>query len=259
MAPRRAGTGRAEAPGAYGTATMRQTAPTRSGCSRSRPWRRSHAPEARRRAAARRRAPPLPRRRAPSPTARRGRRVEERLRPAVVGLAEAVDAVDRDRHRRHRHRAAQHGGDVLDRGEPAALDRDDLRHVVGQPEAGERVAVEGQDDDRAAADAAQLAQPGVQIRPLVDRDRGHRRVEAVVVEREPLGRRVDRGGQVPRALCAHRGRGLDRGDVAVRGLVRAGARADVDDAPRVAERGVHVRGDARIGAPQQGVALPSAS
>ena len=56
-------------------------------------------------------------------------------------------------------------------------------------------------------------------------------------------------GASPRGRCARiAARRLDRDDVAVPRLVGAGARADVDDGPRVAERGVHAGGDARVGA-----------
>ena len=137
----------------------------------------------------------------------------------------------------------------------AAFDGQHLGGVVGQPVAVEGLAVEGQHDDGAARDAAQLGQPPGQVGPLVHRDQRHRRVDGLVVQRQPLGDGVDGRRQVRGALRAHRGRGLDRDDMAVRRLVRAGARADVQDGAGVAERGVHPGGDARIGAALAAIAL----
>src|SRR5690606_34167846 len=62
-----------------------------------------------------------------------GPRVQERLGPAVVGLAEAIGARQRDRQRRDVYRSAEREADAGDRGVPARLGRDDLRCVLGQP------------------------------------------------------------------------------------------------------------------------------
>ena len=101
-----------------------------------------------------------------------------------------------------------------------------------------------EDHDRPARDASQLAQAALQIGPLVDRDRRHAGVEAVVVERQRLGDADDRGR---RSLRAHRGGRLDRDDVAISGLVGPRARAHVQDARSIPQRRPHVRSDPRVG------------
>ena len=85
------------------------------------------------------------------------------------------------------------------------------------------------------------------MRPLVDGHARHRRVEAVVVERQGLGGRVDRRNPVGGTLGPHRRRRLDCGHIAVAGLVRSGAGTDVQHGGRVAERSPHDRLDARVG------------
>jgi hypothetical protein len=180
--------------------------------------------------------------------------VEELLRAGVVGLGEPVHAVDRHRQRRHAARPAQDRLDPADRGIAAPLGGDQLGHVPRQPEPVQRVAVERQDHDRPAADPPQLAQAPVGVGPLVDGDQGHGRVEAVVGEGQVLRHCVHGRGQVRGPLGAHRGRRLDRGDLPVGRLVGPGARADVDNRPRVAQRRVHVGGEPRVGPALHGVA-----
>src|SRR6185437_2204371 len=69
-----------------------------------------------------------------------------------------------------------------------------------------------------------------------------------------LGHGVHRRGQVRGPLAAHGLRRLDRGYVPVGGLVRAGARADVDHRPRIAQGSMHQGGDAGIGLAVHGIA-----
>jgi hypothetical protein len=100
---------------------------------------------------------------------------------------------------------------------------------VRQPQQVERIAIEGQDHDWAAADAPHFTQARVGVGPLMDRHRGHCGVEAGIGERQLFGDGVERGREMRRTLCAHRRRRLDRRDLAVDGFVRASTRADVDD------------------------------
>ena len=77
-------------------------------------------------------------------------------------------------------------------------------HVVGQPEAVERLTVEGQDDYGTARHAAQFAEALRRIGPLMDGDHGHGGVDRVVVEGQRLGHGVDRGSQMDGTLRSHR-------------------------------------------------------
>jgi hypothetical protein len=139
--------------------------------------------------------------------------------------------------------------------EARALQLDALGQEAQLP-VGQRVEVEREHDDRAAGDAAQLCEPGLERIPVVDRDAGHRRVDRAVVQRQRLGARVDRGRRPGRALRAHRRARLDGQQPAVLGLVRARSGAHVDDRARVAEGGADARGDARVGAAMVGVRAP---
>ena len=149
------------------------------------------------------------------------RRVEVGLGPAPVGHQEAVAAVVRDRHRdRARRRRAR----------PRLGERD--RAAARGTRAGSRGSARTRPRTRGShwnttarrADAAQLAQPGEPVLPVVVGEHRHRRVERAVAERQRLGARVDAGRGARRALRAHHRRGLDRGDVAVARLVGAGCR-----------------------------------
>ena len=92
----------------------------------------------------------------------------------------------------------------VDGGKARSLGGGDLGRVLVQPEIEQRLGVEGEDRDRATADPAQLTQAGVDVTPLVDGDHRHRRVEAVVVERQALGRRVEGRSKMKGSLCPHR-------------------------------------------------------
>jgi hypothetical protein len=91
---------------------------------------------------------------------------------------------------------AERPADGLDRRDAAALELDQLGHVVGEPEADDRLRVEGQDHHRSARDPAQLAEALLRIRPLVHGQHGHGRVDRAIVERQRLGHGVDRRSQM---------------------------------------------------------------
>jgi len=61
------------------------------------------------------------------------------------------------------------------------------------------------------------------------------------------------------ALRAHDGRRLDGGDVAVDGLIGAGAPSDVQHGPRIPERSPDLLRDPGLGTPGQGVGGPMLS
>jgi hypothetical protein len=118
------------------------------------------------------------------------------------------------------------------------------------------VQFEGEDDDRAAGDAAQLGQAAGAVLPVVDGDAGHRGVDRVAVERQRFGRAGERRGGTGGALGAHRRARLDRQDPAVAGLVGAGAGTDVQDHPRVAQCCLDRRREPWVGPPPQRVVPP---
>jgi hypothetical protein len=69
--------------------------------------------------------------------------------------------------------AAERRADRLDRRVPVALGVDELGDVVHQPESIQPIRAEGEDDDRAAGHAAQLAPARGDVPPLVDGHHGH--------------------------------------------------------------------------------------
>ena len=144
------------------------------------PWRASHAPEARSSASRSRPAASC----APKAHAdceRRTSGVEQGLGPAVEGLDEPVRAVERDRHR------VDLAAERLQRRVPRAPRPASISgtyspsHHAGIA-AGSKVRI-----TTASRHAPQLGHASRRVTPLVDRDRGHRRVEGVVVERQRLG------------------------------------------------------------------------
>jgi hypothetical protein len=90
--------------------------------------------------------------------------------------------------------------------------------------------------------------------PVVQREDRHRGVDAVVAQRQVIRRCANRRRPVGRPLRRHHVARLDRYHVPVRGLIGAGARADVRDAARVAERRVNPPGDPRVLATGPGIA-----
>ena len=172
------------------------------------------------------------------------------LGPAPVGVVEAVSALPRNEHRLgpSSDRAGQFG-----QRRAAVPEAGELGQVVTiQPE---QIGVAGVVGERhhAASDAPHLAQARDRVPPVIDSGKSHRRVERLVLEREALrdgghARRRSRG-----ALRPHDRRRFHGGDVTVGGLVRPGARPDVQHGPRIAERGPDLGRDARLGAPRHGV------
>jgi hypothetical protein len=91
---------------------------------------------------------------------------------------------------------------------------------------------------------------------VVHREDRHRGVHRAVGERQGGGRRADRRDALGRPLAGHHVARLDRQHVQIRGLVRAAAGADVDDAAGGAQRGADASREARVFAAVAGVAAP---
>jgi hypothetical protein len=136
----------------------------------------------------------------------------------------------------------------------ARLGREDLGNVVGKPEPPDRGGIAAQDHDRPARNAPHLAQPAVHVGPLVDREGAHARVERLVREGEGFRHAVDGRGQVGRALRAHGGGRLQRGDLPLGRFV--GTSAHIQHRVRIAQPGIDRGQDAAVGAPVIRVAPP---
>jgi hypothetical protein len=87
-------------------------------------------------------------------------------------------------------------------------------------------------------------------------EHGEGGVERRVAHGQGGARGLDDRRGVGRPLADHGARRLDGDDAAIARLVGTGAGADVEDRARRAERGVDVRGDARIG-PAQAMVVDS--
>ncbi len=112
-------------------------------------------------------------------------RVEQRLGAIPEGLEEAVGAVGRGRDPLDPDLATKLGGDLVEGAEAGLLERDRSSEVVALP--GDQIGeFEGEDDDRAAGDSAQLGKPGARDRPSDGSSRrpsphrpSHRRAAAI--------------------------------------------------------------------------------
>jgi hypothetical protein len=89
----------------------------------------------------------------------------------------------------------------------------------------------------------------------MQREDGHRRVDAWVAQRQVVRRGANGREAVGPALRGHHVTGFDGDDVAVVGLVGTGARANVHDAARVAERFIDPLGDPWVLAARRRMAL----
>jgi hypothetical protein len=85
-----------------------------------------------------------------------------------------------------------------------------------------------------------------EIRPLMHGEGAHRGVKAAIGEREMLGVRIDGCPKVRRAPLTHSSRRLNGLDCSIGGLIRAGARPDIQHRARIAKRGIHERGYPRV-------------
>ena len=182
--------------------------------------------------------------------------VQVGLGPTPVGLEETVNAVPGNDHRLH---PGVDRARLLGQRRPADEEAGHLGQVVaGEPEPVKpaRFGAVVREHHHPTGHPPQLAQSGERVGPVVHGGERHRGVERLVVEREAqrVRRHARRGAG--RALRAHHRRRFHRDDVAVRRLVGAGARPDIQHRPRVAERGPDLRGDPRLGAPGDGVAVP---
>lgn len=81
----------------------------------------------------------------------------------------------------------------------------------------------------------------------MDGEDGHGGIEGSVGERQAFGEGRHNRREAFDALGAHRGRRFDGDHVLVGRLVRAGARSDIEHAPRLPQGGVNCPGDPRVG------------
>jgi hypothetical protein len=175
------------------------------------------------------------------------------LGPAPVGLEEAVSAVPRNRHPLH---AGSDRAGLLGQRRPADAEVSDLRQVVAsKPEPTTPSSFTGVELEHhhTASHAPHLAQARDRVLPVLDGGNSHCGVEGLVLERKAL-----RGGSharrcAYRTLRTHERRRFHRGYVAAGGLVGAGASADIQYRPRIAERSPDPGGDPRLSAPRHGV------
>ncbi len=131
--------------------------------------------------------------------------VEQRFRSPVVGLEEAVGAVQGYRYLGHLCAPTQSRPNRGERWEPVLLHRQTLGQVLPQPEAAGGLDVQGHDHHRPAGDATQLGQTPSRVSPLVNGEDRHGGVNRGVVEGQRLGGGVDRRHRLgERPARAHR-------------------------------------------------------
>src|SRR4051812_26282578 len=170
------------------------------------------------------------------------------LRTIPIRPTEAVDAV-----RRHRDRLDRsHVEDTCDRGgvRCCAFGRQlgDLGEVLlDQPQFARRRGVE-EKDDLTGRNALHLPESVFEVCPVVDGQRGHRRVECSVGEGQGLGDGTYRRRSTLGALAQHRDRRVDGKDFAVLRLVASGSGTDVEDSTGTGQCRVDPGRDARVGA-----------
>ncbi len=162
----------------------------------------------------------------------------------------------RDRHDLDVHCSTEPTGKRVEAGEDPPVELGDLGEIVRrEPHLAADARVVGEDDDRVAGDAPKLADAALPfVVPVVDGQDRHRRIHARVPQRQVAGGRTDRRSELLRPLRGHHVARLDRDHMPIAGLVRPRAGSDVDDGPRVPERAMDGRRDARILLPRQRVA-----
>lgn len=124
--------------------------------------------------------------------------------------------------------------------------------VVEQPVAVAHGAIE-EHEDLASADSTDLDQPVTEIRPVVQGQRPHDRIEGPVDEWQAAGDALHRRRRAGRPLADHRHRGLEGDDPTVARLVVARAGADVQHRDGLAKRGGDLRCDSRVSLAGPGV------
>jgi hypothetical protein len=146
-------------------------------------------------------------------------RVEVRRRPTPEGASKAIGAVVRDWY--HPCLASpQFTQDVLDPRRPPYLECTDRREVVVyEPEGTLCVWISGEEDDPPCDDAPHLSDTSAPVRPVMEREDPHTRIEGAITERKTLRHGPhDRGG-AGRPLMDHGLGGLDGDNDAICGFV----------------------------------------
>lgn len=159
--------------------------------------------------------------------------IEVRGRSAPPRVAEAVDAVVRDRHHFDRS-TAQRSGDVT-RGRVERVKLGHRREVLrDEPLMVVHVVIEREHDDWPLRYPPQLGETLMRVAPVVHSEHGHCCVERRVVEGEMLGKRPHHASYVARPLPDHGEGRLDSHHATIDRLVRAVAGAHVDHGGRIA-------------------------
>lgn len=135
--------------------------------------------------------------------------IEESFGPGVVGFGEAIGAVDGNRnvldlHLRLKSRVGESLNDGVDGEEAMTFGLNEFGDIVVKPEAVKGIAVESNDDNGAASDAAEFIQSFGRILPLVDGENGHGGIDACIIKGDRFGTSINRGREVKRALGTHR-------------------------------------------------------
>lgn len=98
------------------------------------------------------------------------------------------------------------------------------------------VGVVGDDHDRTTRDAAEFANPGLElVVPMVDREHRQRSVHARVAQRERTGTQSQRRSRTIGPLASHHVTRLERQDITIAGFVGPGPSTNVQDGPTGAE------------------------
>jgi hypothetical protein len=94
--------------------------------------------------------------------------------------------------------------------------------------------IPGDDDDSAARHSAKLFYPCSPIRPVVQGEDGHGRVERRVSKRQGHGRCLNRRRRIARSLAKHHDGGFDGDDLSIGRFIGTCARADIHDRAGIA-------------------------
>ncbi len=186
-------------------------------------------------------------------------RIEQALRTAVVSLAKAIRAVQRNRHRDHLDVPAQHRCNRSNRRITPRLGRNHLRRIKIQPEAVQFIRSASENQYRSPSHPPHLGKASLQIRPLMHRKRRHARIEGPIAKRQSPRNSIDGHGQMIRPLRPHRCRWLNRRYSTIGRLIRASAGAHIEHRFGIAKSVHDESRDTWIRLPVARIATPNGS